>query len=127
MEDSSIQSDTNDNSTSNVTSLESMSESRRLLEDIGGQDNLSMFLKLLQKYAQVNKLQLRESEEFTQAVQSTEFCFTYAYQNSYLFRKFLELSPLYRNAAWFVQQYTVRRRFTRIVTLGEIMYVLNAY
>ena len=123
MGDSTVQSDTYDNSTSNVTSLESMSESRRLLEDIGGQDNLSMFLNLLQKYAQVNELQFRESEEFTQAVRSTEFCFTYAYQNSYLFRKFLEVSPLYMDAAWFVKQYTVRRRFTRIVTLGNIMYV----
>ena len=123
MGDSTVQSDTYDNSTSNVTSLESMSESRRLLEDIGGQDNLSMFLNLLQKYAQVNELQFRDSEEFTQAVRSTEFCFTYAYQNSYLFRKFLEVSPLYMDAAWFVKQYTVRRRFTRIVTLGDIMYV----
>ena len=123
MGDSTVQSDTYDNSTSNVTSLESMSESRRVLEDIGGQDNLSMFLNLLQKYAQVNELQFRESEEFTQAVRSTEFCFTYAYQNSYLFRKFLEVSPLYMDAAWFVKQYTVRRRFTRIVTLGDIMYV----
>ena len=123
MGDSTVQSDTYDNSTSNVTSLESMSESRRLLEDFGGQDNLSMFLNLLQKYAQVNELQFRESEEFTQAVRSTEFCFTYAYQNSYLFRKFLEVSPLYMDAAWFVKQYTVRRRFTRIVTLGDIMYV----
>ena len=123
MGDSTVQSDTYDNSTSNVTSLESMSESRRLLEDIGGQDNLSMFLNLLQKYAQVNELQFRDSEEFTQAVRSTEFCFTYAYQNSYLFRKFLEVSPLYMDAAWFVKQYTVRRRFKRIVTLGDIMYV----
>ena len=123
MGDSTVQSDTYDYSTSNVTSLESMSESRRLLEDIGGQDNLSMFLNLLQKYAQVNELQFRDSEEFTQAVRSTEFCFTYAYQNSYLFRKFLEVSPLYMDAAWFVKQYTVRRRFTRIVTLGDIMYV----
>ena len=123
MGDSTVQSDTYDYSTSNVTSLESMSESRRLLEDIGGQDNLSMFLNLLQKCAQVNELQFRESEEFTQAVRSTEFCFTYAYQNSYLFRKFLEVSPLYMDAAWFVKQYTVRRRFTRIVTLGDIMYV----
>ena len=123
MGDSTVPSDTYDNSTSNVTSLESMSESRRLLEDIGGQDNLSMFLNLLQKYAQVNELQFRDSEEFTQAVRSTEFCFTYAYQNSYLFRKFLEVSPLYMDAAWFVKQYTVRRRFKRIVTLGDIMYV----
>ena len=103
MGDSTVQSDTYDYSTSNVTSLESMSESRRLLEDIGGQDNLSMFLNLLQKCAQVNKLQFRESEEFTQAVRSTEFCFTYAYQNSYLFRKFLEVSPLYMDAAWFLK------------------------
>lgn len=123
MGDSTIQSDTYEHSTSDVTFLESISESRRLLEDIGGQDNLTMFMNLLLKYAEDSELQLRESEEFTQAVRSTEFRFTYAYQNSYLFRNFLELSPSYMGAAWFVQQYTVRRQVTRIVTLGDIMYV----
>ena len=119
MGDSTVQSNTYDNSTSNVTALESISESRRLLGDIGGQDNLTMFLNLLLKYAEHSEFQFRESEEFTQAVRSTEFCFTYAYQKSYLFRKFLKVSPLYMGTAWFVQQYTVRRRFTRIFTLGR--------
>ena len=62
-----------------------------------------------------------ESSKFTEATSNTEFNFSYAYHNSYLFGKFLELSPIYMGASWFVQKYTLRKRVQRIVTLGEII------
>ena len=123
MEDTTVQTDSGGHTTSNVSSLESFSCSKRLLEDIGGQDNLTLFITLLSRYVEDSELQVIESSKFTDATSRTEFNFSYAYHNSYLFGKFLELSPIYVGAAWFVQKYTLRKRVQRIVTLGEILYV----
>lgn len=111
------------NTTSNATSEESCSMMRRLLEDIGGQENLSQFMTLLQKYAENSELQILESQQFNEAISHTAFSFNYAYQDRHLFGKFLELSPLYVAAPWFVQQYTFRKRYRHSVSLGDILYV----
>lgn len=123
MDGTTVQTDSGGHTTSNVSSLESFSCSKRLLEDIGGQDNLTLFISLLSRYVVDNVLQVIESAKFTAATSHTEFDFSYAYHNSYLFGKFLETSPVYMGATWFVQTYTLRRRVQRIVTLGEILYV----
>lgn len=123
MEDTTVLTDSGGHTTSNVSSLESFSCSKRLLEDIGGQENLTLFITLLSRYVEGKELQIIESSKFTEATSNTEFNFSYAYHNSYLFGKFLELSPIYMGASWFVQKYTLRKRVQRIVTLGEILYV----
>ena len=82
-----------------------------------------MFMTLLSRYVEDSELQVIESSKFTDVTSNTEFNFSYAYHNSYLFGKFLELSPIYMGASWFVQKYTMRKRVQRIVTLGEILYV----
>ena len=111
------------NTTSNATSEESCTMMRRLLEDIGGQENLSQFMTLLQKYIENSELQILESQQFNEAISHTAFSFNYAYQDRQLFGKFLELSPLYVAAPWFVQQYTFRKRYRHSVSLGDILYV----
>ena len=127
MEDTTVQTESGGHTTSNVSSLESFTCNKRLLEDIGGEDNLTMFISLLSKYVENSAHIVVESSKFTDATSTTEFDFSYAYHNSYLFAKFLELSPVYMGAAWFVQKYTLRRRVQRIVTLGEILYVKNIH
>ena len=111
------------NTTSNATSDESCSMMRRLLEDIGGQENLSQFMTSLQKYTEDSELQILESQQFNEAISHMAFSFNYAYQDRHLFGKFLELSPLYVAAPWFVQQYTFRKRYRHSVSLGDILYV----
>lgn len=111
------------NTTSNFTYDESCSIMRRLLEDIGGKENLSQFMALLQKYTEHSELQILESQQFNEAISHTAFSFSYAYQDRHLFGKFLELSPLYVAAPWFVQQYTLKKRYRQSVSLAEILYV----
>ena len=105
MEETTVQTESWGHTTSNVTSLESFSCNKRLLEDIGGQNNLTMFMTLLSRYVEDSELQVIESSNFIDTTSKTEINFSYAYHNCYLFGKFLELSPVYMGAAWFVQLY----------------------
>ena len=103
--------------------LEESSTTRRLLEDIGGQSNLSLFYSILKDYKKKNVDNETKFLDFRDHIQTTSFNYVYCVKNTYLFVKFLEQCPKYREAVWFMKEYTKLKLTQPKVNFLEIMYV----
>jgi hypothetical protein len=114
-----------DSDSSSEETLEESSTTRRLLEDIGGQFNLSLFYSILKDYKKTNVEDETKYLEFRDHIQKTRFDYVYCIKNTYLFVKFLEQCPKYREAVWFMKQYTKLKLTQPKVNFLEIMYVYS--
>ena len=110
---------------SSEETLEESSTTRRLLEDIGGQHNLSLFYSILKDYKNTNVENENKFMEFRDCIQKTRVDYVYCLKNTYLFVKFLEQCPKYREAVWFMKQYTKLKLTQPKVNFLEIMYVYS--
>ena len=108
---------------SSEETLEESSTKRKLLEDIGGQFNLSLFYAILKDYKKKDVDHETKLLDFRQHIRKTEFDYVFCVSNSYLFVKFLEQCPKYREAVWFMKQYTKLKLTQPKVNFLEIMYV----
>ena len=107
--------------------LEESSFTRRILEDIGGQPNLSLFYSIMTDYIKNHDEIETKFDDFRSRITRTNFDYAYCVKNNYLFVKFLELCPKYMAAVWFMQEYTKIRLTQNKVNLLEITLTKNQW
>ena len=103
--------------------LEESSKTRKILEDIGGQANLTLFYSLLKDYKENSAQFEQKFLLFKNLIVETKFDYAYCVKNTYLFVKFMDQSPKYREAVWFMQAYARIKLEQNKFDFIEIMYV----
>ena len=103
--------------------LEGSLHNRRVLEDIGGIENLEMFYTLQIKFNKSKDTFTEEFVTFRMQVSETSFNYGYCLKNSYLFEEYLRRCPKYIDSEWFVKDFIRMKMKNPKVDILHVMYV----